>query len=79
VTFVWPFMLIGLLIVPIVLGLDLLARRRRARYGVAFTNVGVLRSVAPKVPSWRRYVPLGFLLAALAPSAPSRSPASRRP
>jgi Ca-activated chloride channel homolog len=66
VTFVWPFMLIGLVIVPIVLGLDLLARRRRARYGVAFTNVSVLRSVAPKVPTWRRYLPLGFLLAALA-------------
>ena len=65
-TFAWPYVLIGLVIVPIVLGLDLLARRRRARYAVAFTNVGVLRSVAPKVPTWRRYLPLGFLLAALA-------------
>lgn len=65
-TFVWPFVLIGLLIVPIVLALDLWARRRRARYAVAFSNVAVLRSVAPKVPTWRRYVPLTFLLAALA-------------
>jgi Ca-activated chloride channel family protein len=66
VTFVWPFVLIGLVIVPIVLFLDLWARRRRARYAVAFSNVGVLRSVAPRVPTWRRYVPLAFLLAALA-------------
>jgi Ca-activated chloride channel family protein len=64
--FAWPFMLAGLVVLPIIVALDLLARRRRARYAIAFSNVGVLRSVAPKVPSWRRYVPLAFLLAALA-------------
>jgi Ca-activated chloride channel family protein len=66
VTFAWPFMLIGLAIVPIVLGLDLRARRRRARYAIAFTNVNVLRSVVPRTPPWRRYLPLTLLLAALA-------------
>jgi Ca-activated chloride channel homolog len=65
VTFAWPFMLIGLVIVPIVLALDLLARRRRARYAIAFTNVNVLRSVVSRTPPWRRYLPLVFLLAAL--------------
>jgi Ca-activated chloride channel homolog len=64
-TFAWPFMLFGLAIVPIVLALDLLARRRRARYAIAFTNVNVLRSVVPRTPPWRRYLPLAFLLAAL--------------
>ena len=64
-TFAWPFMLAGLVLVPIVLALDLHARRRRARYAVAFTNVNVLRSVVPRVPPWRRYLPLVFLLAAL--------------
>jgi Ca-activated chloride channel homolog len=64
-TFAWPFMLVGLVLVPIVLALDLHARRRRARYAVAFTNVNVLRSVVPRVPPWRRYLPLVFLLAAL--------------
>jgi Ca-activated chloride channel homolog len=66
VTFAWPFMLIGLVIVPIVLLLDVLARRRRARYAIAFTNVGVLRSVVPGTPPWRRYLPLALLLFALA-------------
>jgi Ca-activated chloride channel family protein len=65
VTFAWPFMLAGLVIVPIVLALDLLARRRRARYAIAFTNVDVLRSIVPRTPPWRRYLPLAFLLAAL--------------
>ena len=64
-TFAWPFMLALLVLVPIVLALDLHARRRRARYAVAFTNVNVLRSVVPRVPPWRRYLPLVFLLAAL--------------
>jgi Ca-activated chloride channel family protein len=66
VTFAWPFMLVGLVVLPIVLVLDLLARRRRARYAVAFTNIDVLRSVVPKAPPYRRYIPLVFLLAALA-------------
>ncbi len=59
-------MLVGLVIVPIVLLLDLLARRRRARYAIAFSNVDVLRSVVPRTPPWRRYLPLTLLLAALA-------------
>jgi Ca-activated chloride channel family protein len=59
-------MLVGLVLVPIVLALDLLARRRRARYAVAFTNIDVLRSVVPKAPPSRRYLPLVFLLTALA-------------
>jgi Ca-activated chloride channel homolog len=64
--FAWPFMLAGLVVLPLIVLLDLWARRRRARYAIAFSNVGVLRSVAPKVPGWRRYVPLAFLLLALA-------------
>jgi Ca-activated chloride channel family protein len=59
-----PLLLLTLLVVPLVVGLYLLAQRRRARYAVTFTNLDVLASVAAKSRPWRRYVaPIVFLLA----------------
>ena len=87
VTFAWPFMLIGLVIVPIVLLLDLLARRRRARYAdrLHATSACCARSCRARRrgaatcrsrccwPRWPR-----SSSAWPVPSAPSRSRASRR-
>jgi Ca-activated chloride channel family protein len=64
-TFGHPLLLLSLLIVPATLGLHVLAQRRRALYAVKFTNVDVLATIASR-PQWRRWVPLVFLLAALA-------------
>jgi Ca-activated chloride channel family protein len=66
VTFGHPLLLLTLLAIPLVLGAHRLAvRRRRMRYSVRFTNVDVL---APLVAgrSWRRGVPAGMFLVALA-------------
>lgn len=62
-TFGHPFLLLSLLVIPLAVGIYLLAERRRMRYAVAFTNLDVLASVAGG-RSWRRYVPpILFLLA----------------
>ncbi len=59
-----PLLLLTLLAVPLVVGLYLLAQRRRARYAVRFTNLDVLAAVAARTRPWRRYVaPAVFLLA----------------
>ncbi len=60
-----PLLLFGLLVVPATIGLFFLAERRRARYAVAFTNLGVLATVTGG-RLWRRYVPLVLFLLALA-------------
>jgi len=63
VTFGSPLMLITLLLVPLAIGMYVLAQRRRMRYAVRYTNVDVLASVVGG-RSWRRVVPpIVFLLA----------------
>jgi Ca-activated chloride channel homolog len=64
-TFGSPYMLVALLVVPLAVGLYLLAERRRMRYAVRFTNVDLLASLAGG-RSWRRVVPPVVLLLAIA-------------
>lgn len=63
-TFERPLLLLALLVVPLAIGLYVLAERRRARYAVTFTNLEVLAAVAGG-RSWRRLVPPALLLLAL--------------
>jgi Ca-activated chloride channel homolog len=65
-TFAAPELLLGLLLVPIAVGLYLLVQRRRARYAVRFTNVDLLSNLVPRRPAWRRHVPPVLYLAAIA-------------
>ena len=65
VTFAWPYFLLVLLAVPLVLAYALWQDRRRARYPVSFTNLDVLASVASRRRSWLRWVPLALLLLAV--------------
>jgi Ca-activated chloride channel homolog len=67
VSFGSPYFLLALLLVPAVLLLALWFDRRRARYAVAFTNLDLLASVvAQRKRPWRRWIPLGLFLLALA-------------
>jgi Ca-activated chloride channel family protein len=63
-TFGHPLFLLSLLVIPLAVGIYLLAERRRMRYAIAFTNLEVLASVAGG-RSWRRYVPPVLFLLAL--------------
>ena len=65
-TFLAPLLLLGLLLVPVLIGLYLWAQRRRSRYAVRFTNLDLLANIAPKRPSWRRHLPPVIYLAAVA-------------
>ena len=65
-TFGSPWLLLGLLALPLLLlGYRLLARRP-GRYAVRYTNLDVLASVVEKSHSWRRYAGLALFLLALA-------------
>jgi Ca-activated chloride channel family protein len=65
VTFEWPLALFLILTVPVVLGVYLVAMRRRRKQAVSYSSVALLRSVLPRRSRWRRHLPLATLLASL--------------
>ncbi len=64
--FLAPELLLGLLLIPLVIGFYLWAQRRRSRYAVRFTNLDLLANLTPKRPAWRRHVPPVLYLGAIA-------------
>ncbi|MEU2348894.1 VWA domain-containing protein [Modestobacter sp. NPDC049651] len=65
-TFQAPWWLVALLAVAAVVGLYVVLQLRRARYAARFTNVGLLGSVVPKRPGWRRHLAFGTVALGLA-------------
>ncbi|HEY4276880.1 MAG TPA: VWA domain-containing protein [Conexibacter sp.] len=61
-----PIWLLALLLIPALIALWSANRHRGRRYAVRFTGVAALKQAAAVVPVWRRYLPAGLLLCALA-------------
>ena len=64
--FEWPFALLFLLAVPVLLGAYLWQIRRRRRTAVTYSSVALIRAAAPARTAWRRHVPIALLLCVLA-------------
>ena len=65
-SFASPFILWGLLLIPVALAGYWLVQRRRIKYAARFTNLDLLANVVDASPGRRRHVPAVFALAALA-------------
>lgn len=65
-SFASPAWLLGLALVPAVLGATLAARRRARRYAIRFPAVSTLQVAARDGTSWRRHLPVACVLAAIA-------------
>ena len=66
-SFQQPLLLLGLVVVAALVGLYLLAQRRRRRYTLRFTDVSLLASVVGRRPAVRKHIPPAlFLLGAAA-------------
>src|SRR5262245_44935549 len=68
-TFLSPQLLLGLVVVPAVLAFLILLNRRRARHPLVYTNLELLATLVEPRRAWRRWVPVAFVLLALATAA----------
>jgi Ca-activated chloride channel family protein len=66
VSFSWPWALLALLILPLVLGAWWLARSRRKRATVRVTSIALVRIAVPGRSRWRRRIPAALLAVGLA-------------
>ncbi|CAA9474591.1 MAG: hypothetical protein AVDCRST_MAG13-722 [uncultured Solirubrobacteraceae bacterium] len=64
-SFASPVFLLGLLLVPLLLGLYVLSRRRRSRYALRFPAAGTVAAIVPR-PSPLRHLPPALFALALA-------------
>ncbi len=65
-SFATPLALAALLVVPLLLAGYLWQLRRRRKRAVRYSNVALIRQAVPRRSRWRRHVPVGLFLAAIA-------------
>lgn len=83
--FLWPFALLALALIPLLVLLYAAMQRRRRRYAVRYSSLSLLRAAIPAQSKVRRYLPMALFLVALAslavalarPVAVTRVPAGR--
>jgi len=66
VSFQSPWLLLGLLAIPLLVGFYVTSQRRRRAYAVRFTNLALLNQVMGKGPGFRRHLPAILFIAGLA-------------
>lgn len=65
VSFMWPEMLLTLVLVPVAITLYLWLLGRRKKQAVRYSGLGLVREAMGRGPGWRRHVPPALLLLAL--------------
>lgn len=65
-SFASPYMLVGLLLVPLAVVAYLAYNHSRRRFAARFTNPALLPNVIDRNPGWRRHLPVALLLVGLA-------------
>ncbi|TMD48970.1 MAG: VWA domain-containing protein [Chloroflexi bacterium] len=61
-----PWLLVGLLAIPLLVGLYISSQQRRRAYAVRFTNLALLGQVMGKGPGFRRHLPAILFIAGIA-------------
>jgi Ca-activated chloride channel family protein len=61
-----PWLLLGLLAIPLLVGLYITSQQRRRVYAVRFTNLSLLNQVMGKGPGFRRHLPAILFIAGVA-------------
>jgi Ca-activated chloride channel homolog len=62
----WPFVLLSLLVLPLLVGAYVWQLRRRRKHAVRHSSVALIRAAAPPGSAWKRHLPFALVLGALA-------------
>ena len=62
----WPWFLLLLLFIPLIVAVYIWILRRKRRYAVSYSSLMVIRAALPKRSRWRRHVPMVLFLLGLA-------------
>ena len=65
-TFLWPVLLLALLVVPLLVLAYVLAQRRRRPQGIRYSSVSLVRAAIPRRSRLRRHLPFAIFAAAVA-------------
>jgi Ca-activated chloride channel family protein len=64
-SFIWPTMLLSLLLIPLFVGLYIWIQQRRKRFAASYSSLGLVQEAAGSRPGLRRHIPPAFFLAGL--------------
>lgn len=64
-SFIWPFMLALLALIPALILVYILLQRRRQKYALRYASLSLVKEALGRGPGWRRHVPAALFLIAL--------------
>lgn len=64
-SFIWPFMLVLLALIPLLIAAYILLQRRRQKYALRYASLSLVKEALGRGPGWRRHVPAAIFLLAL--------------
>ena len=64
-SFIWPFMLTLLLLIPVLDVVYILLQRRRQKYALRYASLSLVKEALGRGPGWKRHVPAALFMLAL--------------
>src|SRR5215831_5983611 len=64
-TFIWPFMLGLLVLIPILILVYIYLQRRRQKYALRYASLSLVKEAMGRGPGWKRHVPPAIFMLAL--------------
>jgi Ca-activated chloride channel family protein len=64
-TFLWPWLLLLLVLIPLLIAAYIWILRRRKRYAVRYSTLTIIREALPKRARWRQHLPFALFLLGL--------------
>jgi Ca-activated chloride channel family protein len=64
--FAWPYILLLLLLIPLLIALYIWILRRKRKYAVRYSSLSLIREALPKHTQWRKHLPFALFLVSTA-------------